>query len=65
MTPVYRRILTLKKATKMSWDQIAKAAGIKVASWMTGLPTCEPTDQELEALAPVLNTTYDYLKYGN
>ena len=32
---------------------------------MTGIPTSMPTDKELRAIAPVLNTTYKYLKYGD
>lgn len=64
MTKVYKRILKMKKASGLTWDQIADAAGIPVASWMTGLPTSSPTDEELQKIAPVLNTTYEYLKYG-
>lgn len=64
MTPIYKRILAKKKETKKTWDVIAKEAGIKLASWMTGLPTSQPTDEELRKLAPVLGTTYEYLKYG-
>lgn len=64
MTAVYKRILKCKKASGLTWDEIAKQAGIKVSSWMTGLPTSSPTDAELKAMAPVLNTTYEYLKYG-
>lgn len=64
MTPVYKRILEKKKETKLTWDEIAKAAQIRLGSWMTGLPTSKPTDEELKRLAPVLNTTYEYLKYG-
>ncbi len=64
MTKVYKRILKKKKASGLTWDQIADAARIPVASWMTGLPTSTPTDEELKKIAPVLNTTYEYLKYG-
>lgn len=64
MTKVYKRILKKKKASGLTWDQIAEEAGIPVASWMTGLPTSSPTDEELQKIAPVLNTTYEYLKYG-
>lgn len=65
MTPVFERILNLKRESGLSWDELAKAAGIKVGSWMTGLPTCTPSDQDLKALAPVLKTTYKYLKNGD
>ena len=64
MTKVYKRILECKKAVGKTWDEIAKEAGIKLGSWMTGLPTSSPTDKELRKLAPVLNTTYEWLKYG-
>ncbi len=64
MTPVFRRVLEKKKEAGLTWDQIAKAAHIPLASWMTGLPTSNPTDDELRKLAPVLNTTYEYLKNG-
>ena len=64
MTEVYKRILEKKKESGLTWDEIAKAAGIRKSSWMTGLPTCKPTDKELRKLAPVLKTTYEYLKNG-
>ena len=64
MTPVYKRILEKKKESGLTWDEIVKAAQIQLKSWMTGLPTSKPTDEELKKLAPVLNTTYNYLKYG-
>lgn len=64
MTKVYKRILKKKKEAGLTWDQIAQSAGIPVSSWMTGLPTSNPTDEELQKIAPVLNTTYEYLKYG-
>ena len=64
MTDLYKRILQKKKETGLTWDEITKEAQIRLGSWMTGLPTSKPTDEELRKLAPVLNTTYDYLKYG-
>ena len=64
MTPVFKRILEKKKEAGLTWDQIAKEAKIRLGSWMTGLPTSKPTDEELKKLAPVLNTTYEYLKNG-
>ena len=64
MTPVFKRILEKKKESGLTWDEIAKEAHIKVASWMTGLPTSKPSDEDLKKLAPVLKTTYEYLKYG-
>lgn len=64
MTPVFKRILEKKKESGLTWDEIAKAAQIPLKSWMTGLPTSKPTDEELRKMAPVFNTTYEYLKYG-
>lgn len=65
MTQIYRRILQKKIESGLEWDEIAVKAHIRVASWMTGLPTSSPTDAELQAIAPVLNTTYEWLKYGD
>lgn len=64
MTKVYKRILQCKKKIELTWDEIAEQAGIPVSSWMTGIPTSSPTDEELQKIAPVLNTTYEFLKYG-
>lgn len=64
MTKVYKRILKLKKAKGLTWNELAAQAGIPVRSWMTGIPTSNPTDDELRKIAPVLDTTYEYLKYG-
>ena len=64
VTKVFKRVLEKKTEAGLTWDEIAKEAGIKVSSWMTGLPTSQPTDKELRKMAPVLNTTYEYLKYG-
>ena len=64
MTDLYKRILQKKKEAGLTWDEIAHKAHIGLSSWMTGLPSSCPTDNELKKLAPVLNTTYEYLKYG-
>ena len=64
MTKVYKRILKCKMKSGKTWDEIASEAGIEVRSWMTGIPTQNPTDEELQKIAPVLDTTYEYLKYG-
>ncbi len=64
MTAEFKRILEMKKQSGLTWDEIAKKAHIRLGSWMTGLPTSKPTDEELQKLAPVLNTTYEYLKNG-
>lgn len=64
MTPLYKRILEKKKESGLTWDEIAHKAYIRLGTWMTGLPTSKPTDEELKKLAPVLNTTFEYLKNG-
>lgn len=64
ITKVFKRILEAKQKVGKTWDEIAKEAGIKLGSWMTGLPTSSPTDKELRKIAPVLDTTYEWLKYG-
>lgn len=64
MTKVFSRILQKKKESGLTWDEIALSAHIRLGSWMTGLPTSQPTDEELRKMAPVLNTTYEYLKNG-
>lgn len=63
-TKMFKRILEAKQKVGKTWDEIAKEAGIKLGSWMTGLPTSSPTDKELRKMAPVLDTTYEWLKYG-
>lgn len=61
---VYKRINAKRKEAGLSWNQLAKLAGIKTATWMTGLPISHPTEEEVRKIAPVLNTTYEYLRYG-
>lgn len=64
MTELFKRIFEKKKEAELTWDEIAKKAQIRLGTWMTGLPTSKPTDEELKKLAPVLGTTYEYLKNG-
>jgi transcriptional regulator with XRE-family HTH domain len=64
MTKEYKRILAKKKSAGLTWDELAKAAGIKVSTWMTGVSYAKIPDSDIEAIAPVLHTTYDWLKYG-
>lgn len=64
MTQVFRRILECKRKVRLSWWELSKKAKIKIGSWMTGLPISQPTDEELRRMAPVLKTTYEYLKTG-
>lgn len=62
---VFLRIMKKKHEVKKSWDEIIKEANIPLKSWMVGIPYSSPTDKELKALAPVLNTTYEWLKNGD
>lgn len=64
MRPVYIRILARKIESGLTWTAIARRAEIPIATWMSGLVNSGPTDEELRAIAPVLNTTYEWLKYG-
>ena len=64
MSAVFKRILDRKIKCGLTWDEIARLAKIKMASWMTGLPTSKPSDEDLQKLAPVLKTTYEWLKNG-
>ena len=64
MSDILKRVYEKKIESGKSWDVIAAEAHIRLATWMTGIQTCKPTDAELKKIAPVLNTTYKYLKYG-
>lgn len=64
MTKIFKRVLEKKKELGYTWEELSFLAKIPLASWMTGIPTMTPTDSDLKALAPVLNTTFEYLKYG-
>ena len=64
MSEVFKRIMAKKKEAGLTWDEITHKAHIRLGTWMTGLPTSKPTDEELKKLAPVLNTTYEFLKNG-
>ena len=64
MSPIYIRVLEKKQESGLSWSQICKQAHIRMSSWMTGVPFARIKDSDLKAIAPVLNTTFEYLKYG-
>lgn len=64
MTDVFSRVLGCKRKAERTWEDIASEAGIRLGSWMSGVPYDQPTDDELRRLAPVLGTTYEYLRYG-
>ena len=63
---VYKRINKRRKEAGFTWNQLAKKAGIKVGTWMTGLPISHPTEEEVRKIASVreMCTTYVYLRYG-
>ena len=65
-TNVYKRINAKRKEAGLTWNELAKKAGIKMATWMTGLPISHPTEAEVRKIAavPEMNTTYAYLRYG-
>lgn len=63
-TKVYKRINTLRKNAGLTWSELATIAGIPLASWMTGVPTSSPTDEEIRKIAEIFGVTYDYIKYG-
>ena len=62
---VFKRIMQKKVESGLTWNEIAKAAGIRLGSWMTGVPTSKPTEEELKKIAPVIGTTYKWLKNGD
>lgn len=63
---VYKRINSKREDAGLTWNQLSKKAGIKVKSWMTGLPISHPSEAEIHKIAdvPEMNTTYAYLRYG-
>lgn len=63
-TNVYKRIDKARKNVGLTWTQLAKQAGIKQATWMTGLPISHPTEDEIRKIAPVVKEPYIYLRYG-
>lgn len=64
MTEIFKRIIQKKIESRLEWNEIAAKAGIKISSWMTGIPTSNPTDDDIRKIAPVLGTTFEWLKYG-
>ena len=64
MTKEYKRILAKKKTAGLTWDKLAKAANIKVSTWMTGVTYAKIPDSDVKAIAPILKTTFEWLKYG-
>lgn len=61
---VYKRIDEKRRECNLTWNELAKRAGIKMKTWMTGLPINHPTDEEIRKIAPVVNSTYVWLRYG-
>lgn len=63
-TPVYKRVEEVRLETGLTWSKFAKKAGLKLKSWMTGVPTTNPTDAELQAIADTYGVNFEWLKYG-
>ena len=63
-TAIYRRCDEVREENGLSWSQFAKKAGLKLKSWMIGIPTSNPTDKELQAIASTYGVCFDWLKYG-
>lgn len=63
-TAIYRRCDEVREENNLSWSQFAKKAGLKLKSWMIGIPTTNPTDAELQAIATTYGVCFDWLKYG-
>lgn len=63
---VYKRINVKRKEAGLTWNQLAAKAGIRMGTWMTGLPITHPTEAEVHKIAdvPEMNTTYAFLRYG-
>lgn len=64
MNPIFKRLLKLKKESGLTWDEISTKAHIKQASWMTGIPTSTPSDEDIEKLAELFHSTFKWIKYG-
>lgn len=61
---VYRRIEEERVRCGLTWNKLARQAGVPMSTWMTGLPIAHPTDEEVRKIAPVVRSTYMYLRYG-
>jgi len=47
-----------------TWDKVCRGIPIPMKTWMSGIPTEQPTEKEIELIAKFLNVSYDYLMYG-
>ena len=61
---VYRRINQKRIDAGLTWSKLAKLAHIPMGSWMTGVSFDHPSDEEIRKIAPVVNSTFEYLRYG-
>lgn len=61
---VFKRVSAARIGKGWTWDELAKKAGIRVKSWMTGIPATHPTDAEVRKIAAAVGTTYEWLRYG-
>ena len=55
---VYKRINAKRKEAGLTWNQLAAKAGIRVGTWMTGLPISHPTEEEVHKIANVPEMWY-------
>lgn len=62
--PIYRRMRDLLIEKKMTWNELCAEAHVPMGSWCFGVPYDQPSDDELRRIAPVLDTTYEWLRYG-
>jgi transcriptional regulator with XRE-family HTH domain len=63
-TNVYKRINAKRIEANLTWRELCSKSGVRMSTWMTGLPISHPTDEEIRKIAPVVNSTYAYLRYG-
>ena len=63
-TGIYKRCDEVRMDNNLTWSQFAKRAGLKLKSWMIGIPTTNPTDAELQAIAATYGVCFDWLKFG-
>ena len=66
----YNRVLKKsqeKYNKKLPWDTLAKEAKIRSGSWMVNAGSCNrtpPTEEEIRKIAEALDTSYEWLLYG-
>lgn len=49
----------------LTWNELSKRSRVPVSMWMMGLTfLTHPTEDEIRRIAPVVNSTYAYLRFG-